>query len=429
MTTANGTTVSVSGSQPNLSLLERFIVVVALLHGAGALHTLAEMVSPGLGADMDTPLWLTLYAWAGGMLFVRHGVRWIFWFMRFRFLLVLVLGAALASVLWSVSASLTFQRTIHLTGTTLIGCYIGYHVPLGQLRSLLAWTLGVLLLGGALLAVTVPEVGQEDYEGAQVWRGLETQKNHFGLTAAIGALFFAIRGTSEPAYWLLALVAFLDLLMSHSATSWGGLFVSAFVVTAFLLTNMLRLNWVATLSLLGTLGGLGVVLLSAVDLGELATRMGRSPDFTGRTGVWGKVWTLLEEHPWLGMGYGSIWFPAPGTESVRNAMLGMPHWFPAHAHNGFLQIASELGLPVAILAVLFVFQAFVEPIALYSQRPSPFVLFVIGLQCTFLVSNAFSALLFISRSFHWILFIAVSVALLRAIQHQRISSQRRVYEN
>jgi O-antigen ligase len=204
--------------------------------------------------------------------------------------------------------------------------------------------------------------------------------------------------------------------MSRSATSLGSLCISTFVVIAFFLANMLRLNWIATLSLLGTLGALGVALLSTADVGELVASVGRSTDFTGRTDIWGKVWTILEEHPWLGMGYGSIWFPAPGTESIHAAMLGLPHWLPSHAHNGFLQIASELGLPIAILAILFLFQVCIEPIALSSQRASPFVLFVIGLQCMFLVSNLFEALLFINRSFHWILFIAVPVALLRATQ-------------
>ncbi len=287
--------------------------------------------------------------------------------------------------------------------------------------SLLAWTLAILLLGGTVLAMAAPQYGQENYEGAQVWRGLESQKNHFGLTAAIGALFFAIRGTSKPIYWLLALIALVDLLMSHSVTSLGGLCVASSVVVAFLLANMLRLNWFATMLLLGTLGALGIVLLSTADLGELVTSMGRSTDFTGRTGIWNKVWTIIEEHPWLGMGYGSIWFPAPDTQSVHNALFGETYWFPSHAHNGFLQTASELGLPVAILAILFLFQVCVEPIALSSQRLSPLVLFVIGFQCMFLVSNTFSALLFISRSFHWILFIAIPVALLRASQPQWVT--------
>ncbi len=129
MTTTNGNTVSVPISETDLSFLERVTVMVAFLHGAGALGTLAGMVFPCGGVNVETPLWLALYAWAGGMLFVRYGMDWFFWFLRFRFLLVVVLSAALASVLWSVNPSLTLQRAIHLIGTTLIGATLvtAYH--------------------------------------------------------------------------------------------------------------------------------------------------------------------------------------------------------------------------------------------------------------------------------------------------------------
>lgn len=63
-----------------------------------------------------------------------------------------------------------------------------------------------------------------------------------------------------------------------------------------------------------------------------------------RFAIWSDTWTLIRHHPWTGVGFGEFnfaWTLSP-----------MPHRPPAffdHSHNLVLELAVELGIPMAIL--------------------------------------------------------------------------------
>ena len=70
--------------------------------------------------------------------------------------------------------------------------------------------------------------------------------------------------------------------------------------------------------------------------------------------IWSKSWALIQTHPIWGVGFGNLAY-AMFTETLPVPMAPVTE----HAHNIFLQLATELGLPVAAawtlaLAALFV---------------------------------------------------------------------------
>jgi O-antigen ligase len=69
-------------------------------------------------------------------------------------------------------------------------------------------------------------------------------------------------------------------------------------------------------------------------------------DFWRRT-IWAKSLALIQAHPLTGVGYGNIAF-AMFTETLPVPMASVTE----HAHNIFLHIAVELGLPVAMVLTL-----------------------------------------------------------------------------
>lgn len=394
------------------------VATAALLHAAGAVTAVLDIVS--LGSVVGTPLWLAIYAWAATTLLWRHGVLCVTWLLRYRPLLVAVTAAAGASYLWSIDPSLTLQRSVHLLGTSLLAFVVGYHLTTRTLVTVLTWTFACLLLGGAIAAVAAPDIGLQVIDGGRAWRGLQGDKNGFGFTAALAALYFfgrvlaadvRRRGTNL----CLGLLALGALVMSDSATSIVACAIGATAIMMFGASTLMRLNGLVAVCLLIVGAVLAVALVSLVDAGALFQVVGRSLDFTGRSEVWEAAWALTQRRPWLGFGYGAVWFPRPELVDAQAALLGTT-WSAAHAHNGFLQVASELGLPAAAAAVAIVLRLLIEPIRLYLRQPSPLVLFVIGLQVAFAVSNMSEARLFVDRSFHWIIAIALSVALLRYSQ-------------
>ena len=42
-----------------------------------------------------------------------------------------------------------------------------------------------------------------------------------------------------------------------------------------------------------------------------------------------------------------LWFPADGDGWIQDSLTDFT-WTVHHAHNGFLQVASEIGLPLAV---------------------------------------------------------------------------------
>jgi O-antigen ligase len=65
----------------------------------------------------------------------------------------------------------------------------------------------------------------------------------------------------------------------------------------------------------------------------------------GRIDLWRATWMGLMESPWLGLG------PA-GAETAMNRFSIMPNFqAPVWSHNDYVQMISELGLPVAALCL------------------------------------------------------------------------------
>ena len=99
--------------------------------------------------------------------------------------------------------------------------------------------------------------------------------------------------------------------------------------------------------------GLSLLFTLAPPLGEqavgIATRAAGGAQVSGRAGIWRDAMALIMANPWTGVGFGGLnfaWTLAPS--------MGRSGEFFDHVHNLPLQLAVELGLPLAalILALL-----------------------------------------------------------------------------
>jgi len=406
-----------------MAFLDQIAMALALALGSGVLHSLGAIALSEAAVESlqtaFTALWVALYIWAGGKLMLGHGLDWMRWLVAQRLALLVVLVIAACSVLWSVQPVLTAQRSIHLVGTTLLAVYIGYHLPTKAVIDVLSIVLAGLVVGGVVVALVFPEVGLHDYEGKLVWRGLQQEKNTFGLTSTTAFLFFFVRSVSVNRArpwldWALCAVSLVTLVMSDSATSMGALLAGLTIALCFLIAAGGRITTLVPLLSVG--GGLCVallVLLLTTGTGELFELFGRSSDITGRTVIWNGVLNLIDKHVLFGLGYGSIWFPRPQEGWLQMSLLGT-NWVAFHAHNALLQVASELGLIAAIAAVVLLAQTFYEAIRMFLRTHQPFALFLIAFNAAFIVVNVFEALLFSDRSPAWLLFIALPIALLKS---------------
>lgn len=392
------------------------VLVVTLLLGTGVLPTMAEEIG-GLFAKVITPSWLLLYLGCAAGLMFSYGINWISWLIRYRLLLVILLLGAIVSVSWSVDPQVSTERVVHLLGSSLIAIYIGFSIPLLITLRVFAVVLGVMMIASVGTALFVPTIGIENYEGTVVWRGVFNSKNDFGFWAAVSVLLYITLSESSLGFakkilcFTLAGVSLLALLMSQSATSLLAMLVAGSLALYLYIAGRFQLGFIRMMFIAILFIALTSLAISNVETTEL---VGRSGDLTGRGEVWRQVINLILEHPLTGVGYGVLWFPTDETIWVQQSFFDFT-WVVHHAHNGILQVASEVGMPLAVIALLMVAQQSVEIFYCQYERRQVGVLFVLAFVTAFLISNFSEARFLVTRELFWIFFLALPISMLRQV--------------
>lgn len=263
---------------------------------------------------------------------------------------------AMLSTLWSTAPALSLTWSIGLAGTTAFGVVLALRFTAEQELRIVALALALIIAGSLLTAILPPELrGRLGVRGGS-WVGLFLDRNLFGRVAALCGLACMLLAVVSPATRWAALggggVALWLLHGSHSVTAQiAGL---ASLSVAGLLWAAQRLSRVGRRRLL--IGAGAAVVVVAVVLvawpQSFLAAVGRDVSLTGRVAIWRVVVDGMRERPLLGYGYGAFWHAAPTLPHLPN--LGR------HAHNGFLDLAAELGVLGELL--------FVIPAAVYGRR-------------------------------------------------------------
>lgn len=242
----------------------------------------------------------------------------------------------------------------------LAACYLG-----------LAWAVGYTLLNPGLTMVHP--------DGGAGWHGSFGHKNAmapFMIFAIIAIGTFGRRRMFEKT--AIAACLFL-LVMSRSTT---GLVVAvALVALAWLLRRLEAAPPTIrpTIFAGGALFGITSVTLAVVYLPALVGIAGKDLTLSRRTDIWANVIEALQHHPWTGYGIGGAWIYID-AEPTKTLLRGLG-FIVYHSHNGFLEIALQLGLiGLALFAVMVVSLAR-SSLALLSDDPAlaKFTLLFVGL--------------------------------------------------
>ena len=215
------------------------------------------------------------------------------------------------------------------------------------------------------------------------------QPNLFALLGVFGLVALMVLRYTAPSLNIKAkiLVIFLYLIIIAGivlSTSRAGTLLVVFVSMwgIFESVKLRKPLWIFILSLpvyfmlrqcAVELDGLGwYPFFGTVRPGLISTAMEGD---SWRQAIWTRTWSLIQAHPIWGVGFGQLDF-AMFTETLPVPRESVTE----HAHNIFLQIAVEMGLPVAAAwAVLLMFVAVRSRYALrtFNGRALIFLLFVI----------------------------------------------------
>lgn len=401
------------------SLVASLMLVLAVLQGTSFTLTMAmrSPIASNAASALVTVTWLLMYLVSFVGLISSSGLNWATWIVRYRLLLTLLVSGAAFSAIWSMDSVLTTERSVHLIGSTLVAFYLGFSLPLARILKVSALVLGLLMLASMVTALWLPSLGLENYEGQLVWAGVMTSKNTLGFWAAVSVLllvslsFWSITPIQRLIYLALSLAAVTCLYFSESATSVLALITASLIMLYLYTAFNLRLGLISMIVLGLLAASLAIVAFRYIDTAEL---IGRSGDLTGRGEVWEQTWKLILQRPLTGFGYGALWYPTSDSAWIQQTLTDFS-WTVFHAHNGLLQIASEIGLPLTVLTLFMIVQQLVEIVYCQYQRQQPGVLFVLGFTIALLISNYSEARLLVNRELYWILFIALPISMLQQV--------------
>ena len=226
-------------------------------------------------------------------------------------------------------------------------------------KDVMAWLLNavrVVLVVTAVAVATIPStragalLNGDLLEG---WHGLFGHKNELGPFLAIGLGVVIVADKGRWSRWLSLVAIGVLLLGSQSVTGITAAMV-AVAAHGWLRANersddrVLSIAVVAT-TVLAIIGALG----ARAGLSIFLEATGKDPTFSGRTDIWAAVSGAIADRPILGYGRGGLFFSPPNDISIE---LWRQIGFRApHAHNGVLDVTSQIGLVgLGLFAIVFV---------------------------------------------------------------------------
>ncbi len=302
------------------------------------------------GNPLDAFVFFTLIA-AGFYILNRRQVSLSEIFRNNGWLMAFLLYC-LVAILWSDSPFVAFKRWIKILGHPIMVLILFTEPdPQEAVVRLMKRSAYVLVPMSVLFIKYYPELGRgfDDWTGAPMNMGINTNKNELGWMCMILGFFFfwhllqTLKTEKSKARRneLLLIAAFLYMIWwllsrAGSATSTSSLLIAGLIVVLLGLRSVNK-------RLIGVYVLLTVVTLVVAQLGfgifqRFVDLTGHDATITGRGDLWREL-LAFDTDPIFGAGFESFWM------GERLQTLWGKHWWrPTEAHNGYLETYLNLGL-------------------------------------------------------------------------------------
>lgn len=334
-------------------------------------------------------------------------VRPSFWLANWS--LMLLVGFAFLSVVWSVEPGITLKRSIAMLGVVAFAAYLAQIYSIEQLFRMVGLLFGAAAAIGLLWAVVAPGkafLAGGLREGAFV--GIYVDKNG-GARAYVLAILMLLPFVlkRDRAAMLAAGCCMLALALSQSAS---GLMLLLIGVGSALYLRRLsgRTNLLLNTStvILGLC--LYAVLATVVTLAYqvVLELVGRDPTLTNRTLIWELIIPLMMDKFTLGYGFGAFWAGWGAEEFIER-------WgYIGNAHNGYLEIMLHGGIAFMICFVVLQAHLLLRWVGRLIRAKEPiYAAVAIALMFQMLVANYIAYALPNYRSYDFFIFAVVALAI------------------
>lgn len=318
---------------------------------------------------------------------------------------------------WSVSPSYTMES---IRGEVLpmaaFALYFASRFNIREQMQIIAVTLGIGAVLSLFYAIAIPSVGKhvgDKFDGA--WKGIYAQKNTFSTTMTLTMLVFFILSLVNKNYLERLLARFgllFSVMMIILSTSKSGLIIFILMLLVVFLSRLFR--WKGRRSVLvldlGGLTFLGLCATLSITWQAIVVGLGKDPTLSARTYIWtGSIQKIMQE-PLLGYGRAAFWVP-DSIHAWEVGSLAARDFIPSHAHNGFIDVALELGLVGLGLLVLSLIPTYGLALRRAYQSQEPEDLWPFAFLTLMVISNMTETVLMARTSVYWVMYMVVFLSL------------------
>ena len=244
--------------------------------------------------------------------------------------------------------------------------------------------------------------------------GYFSGKNYLGECEAI-AVLLAFHEALHPGRRrifgiVIAIAAFVLLLLSNSKTALGLMFLTPVLAGATLLIRRVTRISPAIILLAIPIVWLVFTGLTGFSVYRISYILYGDPTFTGRATIWDFVESEIERRPLFGWGYQSFWLVGPDAPSIVDA----PGWVKdmPNGHNGYLDVKIELGYVGYALFLGFILTT-LHAIGRVADRVPRHGWFVLTLALQIIITNSLESIWLRGFEMLWIVFLILVVEIAR----------------
>ncbi|QBY01799.1 O-antigen ligase family protein [Rhodophyticola sp. CCM32] len=318
---------------------------------------------------------------------------------------------AVMSLGWTEDTSLTLRRAGSLGLTTAFAFWLVFRfTPIQIFQLVVTMAVSIIAVNFAIIQIQPTRGIHQSYDiinahHAGSWRGLFGHKNDFGrltaLSTAILVMGFVFGVGGRYLRWgMIPLIGIAIVMITQSSSSQATLLASTVPTSVAALLLMRRISPAGrSIMLVVALPFAIIAALSAQLVFEYVLGLlGRDATLTGRTEIWEGVILSLGGHGVLGGGYGAGW------QIVGPRLAGLTGIEVGHAHNGFLDLAVDIG--AVGLGLTLVFMLWLGTLAFRSlmQGVEPEIsVLALSVILFALIGNVAGSFLLLHNSLYWVL--------------------------
>lgn len=413
-----------------VSFFERLFVVFTFVFFTGILAFDSLYISPDPAIVANQSISNPLYSILSLVQICVYGITLLLLVLRWRgsittaiqnkFIWLIILFT-LFSFLWSDFPDNSLRKGINAFATSMFGLYLASRFSVREQLRFLMIALGIVVVASFLFSLAFSGAAIEAGSNAGAWRGPFTQKNLLARVTLLSIItfFFDLLNCKKNNFHYLLLILSLGLLILSSSKT--AILIIAILLILTPLYQSLKLEGKILIPLLISvvlITGSGAIILLG-NWENLTLALGRDPSLSGRTELWAAAFEKIIEKPWLGHGFQAFWI----DNGAATYIWKLVKYKPPHAHNGYINVALDLGLIGFLLFVSNLLLTYINSVRWSKVVSKTWGLFPLIYTTFFIMYNQSENTIVDYNSIFWALFVSLSFSVVDKRQLKFIYSE------